>query len=189
LGVSHFLQNFSYILTVSLNILASISWRKEVNFQWDDGDVLDQHALLGFYIASSLKLQSPDWHVAPLTHYPVYCIYSGAHHHFLKWFLYRCSILERYGVHVGLYLAYVHMHSTFRSGDIEHFLYMMLNKYLIRHCYTSGNNRYIKKIWFHFFIIRYYILFRKSLLWINCKKNTRTSNNTINFFWTRCNIE
>ena len=50
--------------------LLSISWRKQVNFQWDD-DVhflLDQHAELYFYSASSLKQQSAGRHDAPLGH-------------------------------------------------------------------------------------------------------------------------
>ena len=50
-------QFFSYI------------WREQVNFQWDDiCFVLDQHAELDFYSASSLKQQSAGWHVAPLGH-------------------------------------------------------------------------------------------------------------------------
>jgi hypothetical protein len=46
-----------------------VSWQEQVNFQWDDDEVrfvLDQHAELDFYIASSLKQQSADRHVAPL---------------------------------------------------------------------------------------------------------------------------
>jgi hypothetical protein len=38
-----------------------MSWREQVNFQWDDDEVLfvlDQHAELDFYSASSLKQQS-----------------------------------------------------------------------------------------------------------------------------------
>jgi hypothetical protein len=41
----------------------AISWREQVNFQWDDDEVrfvLDQHAELDFYIASSLKQQFAD---------------------------------------------------------------------------------------------------------------------------------
>jgi hypothetical protein len=52
------------------NFLA-ISWRQQVNFQWDDDEVrfvLDKHAELGFYSASSVKQQSAVWHVAPLRH-------------------------------------------------------------------------------------------------------------------------
>jgi len=48
-----------------------ISYIMEVNFQWDDDEVrfvLDQHAELDFYSASSLKQQSADRHVAPLGH-------------------------------------------------------------------------------------------------------------------------
>ena len=52
---------------------SAISWREQVNFQLNDDDVLfvlDQHAELDFYSASSLKQQSVDRHVAPTrTHY------------------------------------------------------------------------------------------------------------------------
>jgi hypothetical protein len=48
---------------------------EQVNFQWDDDDevcfVLDQHAELDLYSASSLKQQSTGRHVNPIkTHYP-----------------------------------------------------------------------------------------------------------------------
>ena len=50
----------------------AMSWREQVNFQWDDDDevrfVLDQHAELDFYSASSMKQQSAGRHVAPLGH-------------------------------------------------------------------------------------------------------------------------
>ena len=52
-------QFFSYIMARTSYI------------QWNDGDVrsvLDQHAELDFYIASSLKQQSVGRHVAPLGH-------------------------------------------------------------------------------------------------------------------------
>ena len=48
-----------------------IPCREQVNFQWDDDEVhfvLDQHAELDFYSASSLKQQSAGRHVAPLWH-------------------------------------------------------------------------------------------------------------------------
>ena len=51
--------------------MSAISWREHVNFQWDDEEVrfvLDQHAKLDFYSASSLKQQSDGRHVAPLGH-------------------------------------------------------------------------------------------------------------------------
>jgi hypothetical protein len=57
-------------LTHSQNFLA-ISWREQVNFQWDDDEVrfgIDQLAQLDFNSASSLKQQSPGRHVAPLGH-------------------------------------------------------------------------------------------------------------------------
>ena len=46
-----------------------ISWREQVHDQCDDdevGFVLDKHAELDFYSASSLKQQSAGRHVAPL---------------------------------------------------------------------------------------------------------------------------
>jgi hypothetical protein len=51
------------------NANSAISWREQVNFQWDDDDVrfvLDQYAEFDFYSASSLKQQSAGRHVAPL---------------------------------------------------------------------------------------------------------------------------
>ena len=53
------------------NVSLAISWREQVNFQWDDDEVrfvLDQHAELDVHSASSLKQQSADRHVAPLGH-------------------------------------------------------------------------------------------------------------------------
>jgi hypothetical protein len=49
---------------------SAISWREQVNFQWDDEVrfVLDQKAKLDFYSASSLKQQSAGRHVAPPRH-------------------------------------------------------------------------------------------------------------------------
>jgi hypothetical protein len=52
-------QFFSYIMA------------RSTYFQWDDDEVrfvLDQHAELDFYSASSLKQQSMGRHVAPLGH-------------------------------------------------------------------------------------------------------------------------
>jgi hypothetical protein len=52
----------------------AISWREQVSFQWSDDEVcfvLDQHAEMGFYSATSLKQQFEDRYVTPLkTHYP-----------------------------------------------------------------------------------------------------------------------
>ena len=50
---------------------SAISQREQVNYQWDDDEVrfvLDQHAELDFYSASSLKQQSAGRYVAPLGH-------------------------------------------------------------------------------------------------------------------------
>ena len=55
----------------NLAVFSARSWREQVNFQWDDDEVhfvLDQHAELNFYSASSLKQQFADRHVAPLRH-------------------------------------------------------------------------------------------------------------------------
>ena len=52
-------------------IVSVISWREQVNVQWDDNGVrfvLDQHAELDFYSVSSLKQQSAGRHVALLGH-------------------------------------------------------------------------------------------------------------------------
>ena len=49
-----------------------MAWREQVNFQWDDDGVhfvLDQHAELDIYSASSLKQQFANRHVAPLGHF------------------------------------------------------------------------------------------------------------------------
>ena len=51
-----------------LSNFSAISWREQVNFQWDNDEIrflLDQHAGLDFYSGSSLKQQSTDRHVAP----------------------------------------------------------------------------------------------------------------------------
>ena len=55
----------------AFSIFPDISWREQVNFLWDIDEirfVLDQHAELDLYCASSLKQQSAGKHVAPLTH-------------------------------------------------------------------------------------------------------------------------
>jgi len=51
--------------------LSSILRREQVNFQWDDDEVrfvLDQHAELDFYSASTLKQQYAVRNVPPLGH-------------------------------------------------------------------------------------------------------------------------
>ena len=58
-------------MDVLFSAKSAISWRKQVNFQWNDdevGFVLDQHAELELYSASSLKQQSADRYVVPLGH-------------------------------------------------------------------------------------------------------------------------
>ena len=59
------------VVESQLSNCTAISWRKQVNFQWDDDKVsfvLNQHAELEFYSASSLKQQSVGRHVASLEH-------------------------------------------------------------------------------------------------------------------------
>jgi len=54
-----------------MNNFSAISWQEQVIFNGNDDDVpfvLDQHAELDFYSASSLKQQSTVRHVAPLGH-------------------------------------------------------------------------------------------------------------------------
>ena len=75
MNVSTFKVPLFYIYQVSawllFNANSAISWREQVNFQWDEDDVcfvLDQHPKLDIYSASSLKQQSADRHVTPLGH-------------------------------------------------------------------------------------------------------------------------
>jgi hypothetical protein len=59
---------------------SAISWREQVNFQWDDNEIrfeLDQYVELDFYSTSSLKQQSTDrpmnwftWYLIPII---IYC--------------------------------------------------------------------------------------------------------------------
>jgi hypothetical protein len=57
---------------VSERLLFNAKWALfKVTFWWDDDDVrfvLEQHADLDFYSASSLKQESADSHVVPLGH-------------------------------------------------------------------------------------------------------------------------
>ena len=52
--------------------LSAVLWQGQFTFWWDDNVgfvlLLDQHAELDFYRASSLKEQSADIHVTPLGH-------------------------------------------------------------------------------------------------------------------------
>jgi hypothetical protein len=57
------------LLNANSAISSAISWREQVNFQWDDAEVrcfLDQHTELDLYSASSLKQQYADRHVVSL---------------------------------------------------------------------------------------------------------------------------
>jgi hypothetical protein len=64
-------MGFFYFLSPNCIEKIKLTWHKK---KWDDDEVrfvLDKHALLDFYSASSLKQQSVGKHVAPLkTHYP-----------------------------------------------------------------------------------------------------------------------
>jgi hypothetical protein len=57
-----------------LSNISAISWREQVNFQWDYDEVrfvLDQRSLFDFYRVNSLKQQSADNIYRPTgTHYP-----------------------------------------------------------------------------------------------------------------------
>jgi hypothetical protein len=58
-------------LTPTQQLVLAISWREQVNFQWDDDEVcfvLTQHVWLDFYSASSLNRQFGNMYVAPLGH-------------------------------------------------------------------------------------------------------------------------
>ena len=65
-------QHYEWVIVVSsqLRNFPAISWWEQVNFQWNDDDVLfvlDQNVIY-LYCASSLKQQSADRHVAPFGH-------------------------------------------------------------------------------------------------------------------------
>ena len=58
------------VVSRQFSYFSAISCREQVNFEWDDDVrfVLDQHAELDLYSASSLKQQSAGRLVAPLWH-------------------------------------------------------------------------------------------------------------------------
>jgi hypothetical protein len=73
-------------------IFSAMLWREQVNYQWDDDGVrfvLDQHAELELYSASSLRQQSAGRNVTPFGHIilipsqpifalsPLCCVLSG----------------------------------------------------------------------------------------------------------------
>jgi hypothetical protein len=62
------LQTLKIVVSEWLLFNTTISLREQVNFQWDDDEVLfilDQQAELDFYSANSLKQQSAGKHVTP----------------------------------------------------------------------------------------------------------------------------
>ena len=67
--LKHFDVYHTHILLSEWVSDCCISWREQVNFQWDDDEVrfvLDQQAELDLYSASLLKKQSAGRYVAPL---------------------------------------------------------------------------------------------------------------------------
>ena len=56
------------VVKCQLSNFSAISWREQVNYQWDDDEVQDQRAELDFYSASSLKQQFADRYVVPHAH-------------------------------------------------------------------------------------------------------------------------
>ena len=67
------LRHSEWVIVVKreLNNSSAISCREQVNGRWTDDKVrflLDQHAYVDFYSASSPKQQSTDRHVTPLGH-------------------------------------------------------------------------------------------------------------------------
>jgi hypothetical protein len=70
---THIYSEWVIVALRQFSNFSAISWREQVNLQWDDNDdeihfVLDQHAELDFHSASSLKQQSVGKHAAPLRH-------------------------------------------------------------------------------------------------------------------------
>ena len=66
-----FQMEWMIVVQCQFSNFSAISWREQVNFQRDDDEVrsvLDQHAEMDFYSASSLKQQYVGRHVAPLAH-------------------------------------------------------------------------------------------------------------------------
>ena len=70
--IGHKTQNEEWVIVVfNANSAIFQLWLEQNNFQWDVDEVcfvLDHHAGLDLYSASSLKQQSADRHVAPLWH-------------------------------------------------------------------------------------------------------------------------
>jgi hypothetical protein len=106
-----------------LNFFTAISWREQVNFEWDDDEVhfvLDQYAKLDFYSASLLKQQSADRHVAPLGHIiliksqPVFALFLNS-----ACLAEKTTIYPTWGEHANRYTTDVFM---WRS-QTEHILY------------------------------------------------------------------
>jgi hypothetical protein len=59
----------SFVLSCQYSNFPTMSWREQLNYQWDDDKIrflLDQHTDLDVYSASSLKQQSAGRYVSPL---------------------------------------------------------------------------------------------------------------------------
>jgi hypothetical protein len=115
---------------------SAISWREKVTSCWDDDDarfVLDQHAVLDFYNASSLKQQSAGRHGAPFEH--IIPIPSNTS---------QCS----YSFVLGAYR---------RSNKIDKMLYSLHKlprNWLSRSCSVTINN---SLQWQYNFVIAFYL--------------------------------
>jgi hypothetical protein len=84
------------LFNLKLNNFSDISWREQVNFQWDYDEVrfvLDQHAELDFNSArSQYRIKSTGKHVASLAH--IYIYYPDhTHIYILSWFPANQSLL------------------------------------------------------------------------------------------------
>ena len=70
-NLTGFITLFLMYYVITIYSPSAISWRQQVNFQWNDDEVcfvLDHHAEFDSYSTSSLKQHSVDRHVAPLGH-------------------------------------------------------------------------------------------------------------------------
>ena len=82
---SEWVSEWVIVALCQFSNFSAISWREQVNFQWDDDEVrfvLNQLAELDLYSASSLKQQFADRHVSQLGHIilipsqPVFALFS-----------------------------------------------------------------------------------------------------------------
>ena len=103
------------------NANSAISWREQVNFQWDDYEVrfvLDQQAELDFYNASSLKQQCTDRYVAPLRHLETLFWFRA--NQYLLFLLNAACLAEKQQIPVVFGLAWSRLESTIYRTRGEH---------------------------------------------------------------------